>query len=394
MFRLKVGSRFLQYYFLSGIIILAGFGYLYTRYLINQIEKETEVRSRIYAQYMRRVTEPDEENSAELNIIFEEVIKKIDFPVVITDAQGNLVSATNIPSRELMRERFNNLLKRLSREHEPITLSILEDDTTRVLGKIYYGISSATKILRNYPFFQIGFLAAFIFIGIWAIVVYHKREQELIWTILAKETAHQLATPISSLSGWLDALKSQLPKENNLYLLEMESDLERMKEILERFSRIGLPPELKESSLKEIIEKTVNFIKRRASTRIEFITEINYNPRLYLDEILFSWTLENLLKNSIDAIGSNEGKVLVRVNKGRDTRSVQVEVIDNGPGITPKVASKIFKTGESTKKYGWGVGLTLAKRIIEEYHQGRLFLKSSQPGETIFTILLPLNKTK
>ncbi|MCS7258096.1 MAG: hypothetical protein NZ601_01795, partial [candidate division WOR-3 bacterium] len=244
--KISISSRFLQYYFGAGVFILAAAGYLYTKYLISKIEKETEVRSRIYAQYMRQAARPYEDNSTELNIIFEEVIKKIDFPVIITDAQGSLIAATNVSPRKLQGIRLMETLKELEKEHEPIVITITENDTVRVLNKIYYGVSNATKILRSYPFFQITFLAMFIFIGIWGIIVYHKREQELIWTTLAKETAHQLATPISSLAGWVEALKTNNTGERSIFLNEMSNDLERMKEILERFSRIGMPPDLKE----------------------------------------------------------------------------------------------------------------------------------------------------
>ncbi|MEO0072399.1 MAG: HAMP domain-containing sensor histidine kinase [candidate division WOR-3 bacterium] len=391
MIRLQFGSRFLQYYFSGGIFILAIFGYCYTRYLAQQIERETEVRSKIYAQFMRQATLPYEDNSAELNIIFEEVIKKIDFPVVITDAAGNLITAINIASKNLRPERLAKIIKRLDKEHDPIVIAITENDTVRILNTIHYGVSNATKILRYYHFVQLAFLVLFIFIGFWAIIIYHKREQELVWTALAKETAHQLATPISSLAGWLEMLQTfDRLGEKNVYLNEMRKDLDRMKEILERFSRIGTPPELKENYVKEIVEKTVEFIRRRTSKHINFILEINYNPCLKIDDVLFSWTLENLIKNSIDAIGLNRGEIRIKVNKTPDDRFLEIDVIDTGAGVNSKIAKKIFKPGEGTKKFGWGVGLTLAKRIVENYHRGKLFLKCSQPGYTMFTILLPL----
>lgn len=391
MIRIQFGSRFLQYYFIGGIFILAIFGYCYTRYLTRQIERETEVRGKIYAQFMRQATLPYEDNSAELNIIFEEVIKKIDFPVVITDATGNLISAINIAPKDLQPERLFKIIKRLDKEHDPIVIAITENDTVRILNTIHYGVSNATKVLRYYHFFQLTFLVLFIFIGLWAIIVYHKRQQELVWTALAKETAHQLATPISALVGWLEMIQApDRLDEKGVYLNEMRKDLDRMKEILERFSRIGTPPELKERYIKEIVEKTVEFIKRRTSKRIDFILEINHNPRLKIDDVLFSWTLENLIKNSIDAIGLNYGEIRIKVNKTTDGRFLEIDVIDTGVGVNSKIAKKIFTPGEGTKKFGWGVGLTLAKRIVENYHRGKLFLRYSQPGCTVFTILLPL----
>jgi len=391
VFKIKVGYRFLQYYFLFGLLIIVVFGVFYTRYLFRQLEKETEVRTRIYAQYMRRATEPTEDSSAELDIIFEEVIQKIDFPVVITDPAGELITLTNIDERNLTPARLQRIIKQLDAEHEPIPLTLAEGDSVRILGQIHYGLSSSAKTLRSYPYFQLGFLVVFILLGVWGILMYHKREHELIWTTLAKETAHQLATPLSSFAGWLETLKiREQGGESREQIFEMEKDLERMKEVLERFSRIGQPPELKSYSIKEIIEKSVAFVDRRSSERIKFETDISFNPQVMVDDVLFSWTMENLLKNGVDAIGLDAGLIRVETAKTEDSQYIQIDVIDSGEGVKTKQAKEIFKTGASSKKYGWGVGLTLAKRIIEEYHKGKLYLKESVPGRTVFTILLPL----
>ncbi|MCX8015500.1 MAG: HAMP domain-containing histidine kinase [candidate division WOR-3 bacterium] len=404
----RVGFRFLQYYFISGIVILAGFWFFYTRYLVRQLEKETAVRSRIYAQYMQRATEPSSESSPELDVIFEEVIKKIDFPVIITDAEGNPISYINLAERNPTPERLKVLMARLDNEHPPIPLTITLNDTIKKLGEIHYGMPSSVKALRLYPFLQLGFLVLFIFIGIWGIVIYHRREQELIWTTLAKETAHQLATPISSLAGWLETLK---PSQNqssvnpevttllnqrphwSLALSQMEEDVARMREVLERFSRIGLPPELKLRRPKEIIESVILFIKRRTPKSIEFISNIEFNPNIKVDEVLFSWTIENLLKNSVQAIGTNPGQIEITTKPYRNYEFLEIDIIDSGEGIKSALIKDIFKTGATTKKYGWGVGLTLAKRIIEEYHKGKLYLKETKPGRTVFTIQLPIVKT-
>ncbi len=391
MTRIKIGYRFLQYYFIVGIIILAGFWVFYTRYLIKQLEKETQVRSRIYAQYMRRATEPSGESSAELDIIFEEVIQKIDFPVIITNAEGIPITYKNLNEKNLSPERLQVLTQRLDEEHAPIALTIADNDTIKTLGAIHYGMSSSTKALRTYPFFQLGFLVIFIILGIWAIIIYHQREREQIWNTLAKETAHQLATPMSSFAGWLETLKNrEQGAESREQLQEMENDLGRMKEVLERFSRIGLPPELKNHPIKEIISQSIVFVQRRASKNINFISHIDYDPTVKIDDVLFSWTIENLLKNSVDAIGTNSGTIEVITKISNDNRFLEIDVIDTGEGIKPGKAKDIFKTGVSSKKYGWGVGLTMAKRIIEEYHKGKLFLKESAPGKTVFTILLPI----
>ncbi len=392
---IKIGFRFLQFYFLAGIIILAGFWVFYTRYLIRQLEKETDVRTRIYAQYMRRATEPSTGTSAELDIIFEEVIQKIDFPVIITNADGVPTSYKNLGVENPNPARLKTIMKKLDTEHSPIALTIAENDTVKTLGAIHYGISSSSRALRTYPFFQLGFLVVFISLGVWAIVIYYKHEREQVWYTLAKETAHQLATPMSSFAGWLETLKGCADLQGTSQsLVEVEQDLARMKEVLERFSRIGLPPELKEHSIKELISQSVVFVQRRSSKNIEFVLKFEADPIVKIDDVLFSWTIENLLKNSVDAIGLNAGKIEVDTKTTPDNHYLEIDVIDTGEGIKANKTKDIFNAGVSTKKYGWGVGLTLAQRIIEEYHNGKLLLLESQPGKTVFTILLPIEIQK
>jgi signal transduction histidine kinase len=384
--RFRFSAKILQIYFVFGAIILAGLWYFYSRVLLVRLEKETQVRSRIYAQYLSRIAEPSDAGSAELDIIFEEVIRKIDFPVIIADGQNEPTNNfRNLAEKNPPAERLKLIMKSLDNEHKPIFLTVASGDT---LSVIHYGLSKAEKMLRIYPFFQLAFLFAFLLLGVWGILVYQRREQEQIWTALAKETAHQLATPISSLWGWLEVLKRE---KKEFDLTEVEEDLIRIREVSERFSRIGLPPELQPHQINDIIDRTISFVQRRAPKRINFQINKTTNPLIKIDDILISWTLENLMKNSVDAIGSNEGTIEIRTQTYPDGRFFEIEVTDTGSGISEERAGEIFKPGVTSKKYGWGVGLTLAKRIIEEYHQGKLILKTTQPGHTIFSILLPIN---
>ncbi len=387
--RFHFSAKILQIYFVFGAIILAGLWYFYSRVLLVRLEKETQVRSRIYAQYLSRIAEPSEPDagSAELDIIFEEVIRKIDFPVIIADAQNQPTNNfRNLQEKSPTLDRLKILMGRLDNEHKPIFLTVASGET---LSVIHYGFSRAEKMLRIYPFFQLLFLFAFLLLGVWGILVYKRREQEQIWTSLAKETAHQLATPISSLWGWLEVLKLE-KKEMNL--TEVEEDLIRIREVSERFSRIGLPPDLKIQTIGDIITKTVAFIKHRAPKRIQFELINSVNPLIKIDDVLFSWTLENLIKNSIDAIGDKEGKIEIRTQIDSEGKYLEIEVADTGSGIGKDRSNEIFKPGVTSKKYGWGVGLTLAKRIIEEYHKGKLILKGTQAGQTIFSITLPIEE--
>jgi signal transduction histidine kinase len=413
--RLGFSARLLQFYFVLGILVLGGFWFGYSQFLLIrlsrlwssyaetlsvQLENETQLRSRIYAKFMSRATEPSSSGSAELDIIFEEVIKKIDFPVVIADREGNPISHRNLPTEQPTREELDSIVRVLDSQYEPIPLVVTERDSTRELGSIHYGISRSTALLRElntsltesvrslswFSILQLLLLVGFVGIGVWGILVYKRREQEHIWTALAKETAHQLATPLSSFSAWLEMLRTS---ENHKLMGELEHDLGRMREVLDRFSRIGMPPELNPHRIGEAVTRAVDFVRRRAPKTVEFTASIEADPVVRVDEVLFSWVLENLLKNSVDAIGTRPGAIAVTARLAPDRRSLELEVADTGEGVK---VDKVFTPGVTTKKHGWGVGLPLAKRIVERYHGGRLVLKESVPGRTVFSIYLPVEK--
>jgi signal transduction histidine kinase len=352
----------------------------------------------MYAKFMSRATEPSEGGSPELDIIFEEVIKKLDFPVIITDANGRPTSWRNLAPEQPDSAQLARSLVELDGQHEPVPLLVTDGDTTRSLGAIHYGLSASTQTLhsvsdrlaasvrslRVFTVLQVLLLVGFVIVGIWGILAYKRREQEHIWTALAKETAHQMATPLSSFNAWLDVLRQKGGAE---VVAEMETDMARMREILDRFSRIGLPPRLAPQRLGPTIEHSVAFVQRRAPRTIRFTAGIAADAQVRVDEVLFAWMLENLLKNAVDAIGTREGSIEVRTALSADGRFLELEVTDSGEGVK---VDKIFEPGVTSKKYGWGVGLTLAKRIVESYHGGRLVLKESRPGRTVFSILLPV----
>ena len=397
--RLSFGLRFLQFYFAVGVLVLGALLFLYSRVLMRQLESETQVRSRIYARFMSRATEAAGASSPELDIIFDEVVKKIDFPVIVADSAGKPIPGAyrNLPDKKPSPERLTQLMRRLDREHPPIILTTTRGNETVVLQQIHYGLSQSARIMRVYPFFQLFLLGLFLLLGVWGIFVYNRRERERIWTALAKETAHQLATPLSSFGAWVDVLKSGAGGQGTAAggpadaVRELGQDLDRMNEILERFSRIGQEPELKAMNVKPLVERAVSFVRRRSSRAVEFSLEARADPKVMVDEVLFSWTLENLLRNGADAIGKQAGKIVVSL--AQVGALLEITVTDTGEGIDPKTVRDIFKPGVTTKKYGWGVGLTLAKRIIEEYHRGRLFVKESRPGRTVFAILMPVAET-
>ncbi len=370
-------SRTLVVYFLIGIGIIGVVTYIYSNYLIQRIKKETETTSRIFAKY---ASGPGMKEEELLDLLFQEVIQKIDFPVVLTDPQGNPYSSRNISNANLQ-----EVVKKLDRSHKPIPIVLRHGADSTLVGYVHYGLSPFTKALRILPFIETAFLIAFLFLGFWGYLIYRKSEEEKIWNSLAKETAHQLATPLSSLIGWLEAIKGNTSKEIYKGIAE---DAERMKEVLEKFSRIGLPPRLIEREPLPIIKKAVGYIKRRAHSNIQFVEEYNPLPPLKFDDILLDWAVENLLKNGLDAIGSQPGKLTI-MTINSDSGAI-IEISDTGPGI--KKEKEIFKPGYTTKKYGWGLGLVLTKRIVEEYHKGRLILKKTGPDGTTFQIFIPRSR--
>jgi signal transduction histidine kinase len=304
------------------------------------------------------------------------VIKRIDFPVILTDAEGTPYSSKNIKEKDLYKA-----VERLDKVQRPIPMIIKHGADSTLLGHVHWGLSPFTRSLQILPFVETVFLIAFLFLGFWGYLLYRRSIEEKIWNSLAKETAHQLATPLSSLVGWLETVKGNIDKE---VYEGIEEDALRMREVLEKFSRIGLPPRLVEKDAMDTIKKSVNYIKRRAHKQIEFLEDYRPIPNIRFDDVLLGWAIENILKNGLDAIGSNQGEISI---KTFDQNGAVIEITDTGKGI--KTGGSIFKPGYTTKKYGWGLGLVLTKRIIEEYHKGKLSLKETSATGKSFQIYIP-----
>ena len=375
--REKFSSRLLVIYFLIGIGLLGIGTFIYSNYLIQKIKKETETTSRIFAKY---ASGPVMDEEALMELIFQEVIQKIDFPVILTDTEGNPTFSKNVANKNLQATAAD-----LDRSHEPIPIIIHHAEDSTLVGYVHYGLSPFTKSLQILPFLETVFLIAFLFLGFWGYLIYRKSEEEKIWNSLARETAHQLATPLSSLVGWLEAFRSKL--SNEVYE-GIHEDTQRMREVLEKFSRIGLPPRLVEKDPIPTILKSVAYMKKRVHKRIEFKENYDPLPEIKFDDILLGWAIENILKNGLDAIGSRTGTITIKTYAAN---GAVIEISDTGKGI--KQASDIFKPGFTTKKYGWGLGLVLTKRIIEDYHKGKLILKETGSKGTTFHILLPKVET-
>jgi len=371
--RHRLSSRALVIYFLIGIALIGIVTFIYSNYLIQRIKTETETTSRLFAEFARG---PSIDEERLLELFYDMVIKRIDFPVILTDAEGTPYSSKNIKEKDLY-----EAVERLDKVQKPIPMVIKHGADSTLLGHVHWGLSPFTKSLQILPFVETIFLIAFLFLGFWGYLLYRRSIEEKIWNSLAKETAHQLATPLSSLVGWLETVKGNIDTE---VYEGIQEDALRMREVLEKFSRIGLPPRLVEKDPMDTIKKSVNYIRRRAHTRVEFLEDYKPIPNIRFDDVLLGWAIENILKNGLDAIGSNQGEISI---KTFNQNGAVIEISDTGKGI--KTSSSIFKPGYTTKKYGWGLGLVLTKRIIEEYHKGRLSLKETSVTGTSFQIYIP-----
>ena len=307
-----------------------------------------------------------------------------DIPIIWTNENDSIIDSRNLDSIKLnSKDYLQKKLREFKSAHPPITLILSKDPF--VADKYYYGDSKLLKQIKYFPIIQLLVVALFIGITFYAISTRNKSTQNQVWAGMAKETAHQLGTPISSLEGWVEMLKEH--NADSPISFEMEKDVNRLKLISDRFGKIGSAPKLEENDIIEQVEKMVAYIKRRSTDKVNFTIDKPENMVLAnISGPLFDWVIENLLKNALDAIN---GKGSIHINIKQQPGHVVIDITDSGKGISKQNIAKVFKPGFTTKKRGWGLGLSLAKRIIEQYHKGQLYVKSSEPGKgTTFRIVL------
>lgn len=396
----------LKLFLLVIALSIAAGTFYYTQYLVTELQKREIQVAELYANTLEFIANPNSDNNVDLTFVFENIIKRINFPLILTDTNGIPISRntdTGIKNIEIDSTLTQsetdsflvNKVKELATVHDPINVSYKDfNGKEKIVSKIYFGNSDLIQKLKYYPFLQV--ISAFLFLSILYISFSYvkKTEQSNIWVGMAKEIAHQLGTPISSLMGWVELLKLkyQNPDEVVNVADEMSSDLTRLDKITNRFSKIGSKPILKKNDLNDVINSVIKYFEKRlpqTGKDVELIYVKNKSIFLNLNASLFEWVIENLIKNAIDAIGSKKGKIQITVTEKEKT--IEIEVIDNGKGINPKNKKNVFKPGFSTKSRGWGLGLSLSKRIVEDYHNGKLLLKSSVLNEGT-TFLIILNK--
>lgn len=388
----KDNSR-LKWVILAVSVIISIGSIYYTNVLVEQLKQRERDQVNLYARALEYTV-----NESNNNVYFvsEEIINKNNsVPRILLNDHNEFIDYTNIDidttwplkrkNETLLRE-----LEEMKRAYPPIEILLKDPTTQEVFGKqfVYYKNSFLLTQLIAYPFIQLSVIAIFGFISYLAFNYSKTAEQNRVWVGLAKETAHQLGTPLSSLMAWVEVLRDDADIKNKGIADELDKDIKKLKVVTERFSSIGSTPTLKEENIYSLILNVVNYLQPRVSSRINFeLYTLSESITAMVHAPLFEWVIENLCKNGVDAMGSS-GTIAIKILRGNENR-VLIDISDTGKGIPKSNLPSVFKPGFTTKKRGWGLGLALAKRIIEMYHQGRIFVKSSEENQgTTFRIEL------
>ncbi len=369
-------------FLLIGAITIGAFTLWYTQNLVEQLKEQERQRMALWADAMREMTLTNLETSTS-SFVSDVIINNTTIPVILVDANDTILYYRNIKVSE---KRADAVLdKKLDKMKADSSLFVID------LGEgeqqyLYYGGSILIWQLSWFPIVQLLVVSIFIFVAYLAFSGARKAEQDQVWAGMAKETAHQLGTPTSSLLGWIDVLKLKLQEEE--LLKEMNKDVQRLQTITDRFSKIGSKPEMNQLELNSVIISSIEYLKRRTSKKIEF--NLNLPEKILianLNPVLFEWAIENICKNAIDA---SSGKGVIKISLIKRRENTIIDIKDRGKGIVKSSFKTVFEPGYTTKTRGWGLGLSLTRRIIEQYHGGKIFVKESEIGKgTTFRVILP-----
>ena len=358
-------------------VVIAVASLVVSHFLVSDLSKEERNKMETWAQALHTLNNANE--NTDLSLVLSVLQGNNTIPVVVVDSTGMVMDYRNV---EISADNRKDSLSLLEKEANRMYRSgrfvkiILTDDPHADYQLVCYDESNLLKRLATYPYVQLGIVFIFVVVAIFAWLSSKKAEQNKVWVGLSKETAHQLGTPISSLIAWIEILHENYPGDD--MIPEMEKDVKRLELIADRFSKIGSLPEPQPSSLNNVISNVVDYIDRRTSSAVLMTVNMpNHDVVVRINASLFEWVIENLCKNAVDAM---EGKGKIWISVIEDGYDVAIEVADNGKGIRHKDLKSVFKPGFTTKKRGWGLGLSLAKRIVEEYHKGRIFVKESEIG--------------
>ena len=370
-----------------GLILMAG-TIFYSNSIVAQLREDNRQIVTVYSRIIANTV--NEESDANLGFVFDEIIKKVQFPIIYTDKLNNPLYSRNI-DQDKNKDELLNYIKSMNKSNKPIAIEYYntESKSTILLGYLHFGDSILVQRLEWLPYLEIIIVLMFILVGFLGFNSIRENEKRQIWVGMARETAHQLGTPISALIGWIDRIDSH-PKDSQYIAKEMRSDMMRLEQIADRFSQMGSQSPLEELSLSKLIDGQVKYLKKRIpSLNKDTELKIKIIDDIYImgNSILLSWALENLIRNAIDSIKQQNGVVelIVKIENGFGC----IDIKDNGLGIDRKDWKNIFIPGFSSKKRGWGLGLSLVQRIIKEIHSGSIAVKSSSASDgTTFRIKL------
>jgi|APTNR8051073442_1049403.scaffolds.fasta_scaffold01134_16 signal transduction histidine kinase len=381
-------------------LLIAGGTLYYTHTIVQKLQARERQIVQLYANTLEYIA--NSQDNTDLTFLLENIIQPIDFEVILSDGNDEVdftgasnfrnVKFDSTASNEKLKTYFAEKLAGMDDINSPILVKHIMGNDTLVLNKIHFGESALVTQLKYFPYVQM--LIAFLFV-LTAYIGFSqikRSEQSNIWVGMAKETAHQFGTPLTSLMGWIELLKLNYSDPDKVLDTadEINNDVQKLSRITNRFSKIGSKAELKKENLYDSLQEIYEYFTRRLprlGKKVELTLEGDLNAEGMINRELFGWVIENLVKNALDAIDHDAGKISIKIAQVKS--KIEIEVTDNGKGIDLKRRKDVFRPGYSTKKRGWGLGLSLSKRIIEEYHSGKIFVSNSIPGEgTTFRIII------
>jgi len=360
----------------------------YTQILVNNLREDNREIVRLYASLIANVVQ--EENDQNLDFIFENIIRKVKFPLIQTDTENKIQMWKNLPENIETEEQIIKFMNLSDKNNDPIPLSYKDDKIGEItLGYLHYGDSAVVSRLQIWSYIEIIAIGIFIFLGFSGFSFIRNNEKKHIWVGMARETAHQLGTPVSALMGWVQWIKDH-PNKTHEIIPEIEVDLQRLEQISRRFSKMGSKSDFEEFDLSIRIEKIITYLGKRLPSMgktVDLVNDIQPGIIIVANGSLLAWSIENIIRNGIDSIDNRNGKISVSLKK--ELNEIKIRIKDNGKGIPKKDWKNIFRPGFSTKKAGWGLGLSLASRIIEDIHNGHLkVIESSIDIGTVIEIRL------
>ena len=367
-------------------IFIAVASLLISHSLIRDLAQQERSKMEVWAEAMRTLSEADD--SADLSLVLKVLDENNTIPVVVLDKDGTVTEYRNVKisasNKSDSVKYVNKVAQQMKGAGQVIRIPLANNHNDYI--EVCYDESLMLRRIAIYPYIQLGVVMLFVVVAIFALLTSKRAEQNKVWVGLSKETAHQLGTPISSLMAWLAILKESYP--NDKLLPELDKDVQRLQLVADRFSKIGSIPEPVPASMNEVLDHVVDYMDRRTSKKIQMIADLpNEDIIIKMNASLFEWVIENLCKNAVDAMGGECGQIVLHLEQLEN--KVVVEISDTGKGIKKKNIKNVFRPGFTTKQRGWGLGLSLAKRIVEDYHHGKIFVKSSELGKgTTFRIEL------